>query len=542
MKHRPNILWFSLEDTSPTFGCHGDPVARTPNLDRIAAEGCVYEQAFAIAPVCAPSRNGVITSRYATANGAQHMRTGHGTTLDPAAPMPYACVPPPHVKAFTEYLRIAGYFCTNNLKTDYQFGTPTSAWDCSGETAHWRQRAPGQPFFAVFNPTNTHESSQWPQADESLSVDPAAVTVPPFLPDTPEVRQSIARHYTQLAVSDAKLGRLLAELEADGLRDDTLIFIWSDHGMGLPRFKRWPYDSGLRVPMIVRAPGLIQPASRNRELISLIDLGSTVLALAGVDRPVHFHGRVFLGPDRDAPRETVFGTRDRYDTCYDKMRTVRDARYRYVRNAYPQLEREIYVPYRNRHPAMQALWAAAATGTLEGAQQWFAPGPRRAEELYDCERDPWELNNRIDDPALRPVRDRLRAELDAWQQRYDPWFDTAEADMVRQWYPNGQQPTTAPPRAVALGPKNPGIDQLPATADLTGPVLIQLVGGTEGASVEYRLETGAAPADPDASAPVLWQLYRGPMPLPAGVHRLRSRAIRYGYRPSEESVWTLNVS
>lgn len=541
MNTRPNILWFSLEDTSPHFGCHGDPLAKTPHLDRIAAEGCVYEQAFSIAPVCAPSRNGVITCRYATANGAQHMRTSHHVFFDPALPMPYACVPPPHVKAFTEYLRTAGYFCTNNLKTDYQFGNPSSAWDMCGDTAHWRRRAPGQPFFAVFNPTNTHESSQWPKDDETLTVDPSAVTVPPFLPDTPEVRKSIARHYTQIAISDAKLGALLAQLEEDGLRENTLIFIWSDHGMGLPRFKRWPYDTGLHVPLIVRAPGLVPAASRNRELVSLIDLGATVLALAGVDRPAHLHGRVFLGPERDAPREVVFGTRDRYDACYDKMRTVRDARYRYVRNAYPQLEREIFVPYRNQHPAMHAVWSAAADGSLAGAQQWFAPGPRRAEELYDCEQDPWQIDNRIDDPSLRAVRDRLRAELDAWQARHDPWFDTSEADMVRQWYPGGQQPVTAAPVAVALGQHHPGLDLLPASSELTAPVLVQLVGGTEGASVEYRLEPDAkAPEDP-ATDLVLWQLYRGPFHLPPGIHRLRARAVRYGYQPSAESMWMLSV-
>lgn len=539
---RPNILWFSLEDTSPTFGCHGDPHARTPNLDRIAAEGCLYENAFAIAAVCAPSRNGVITGRYATANGAHHMRTGHGADrrLDPAAPFPYECVPPPHVKAFTEYLRAAGYFCSNNDKTDYQFGVPSSVWDSHSARAHWRQRAPGQPFFAVFNPTVTHESGHWPHDNETISVDPAKLTLPPFIPDTPETRLALARHYENLSRSDARLGQLLAELEADGLLETTIIFIWSDHGMGFPRHKRWPYDTGLRVPLIVRAPGLLAPGSRSSELVSLIDLGPTVLALAGVDRPSHLHGRVFFGPHRDAPRDHVFGARDRYDESFDKMRTVRDARYRYIRNAYPNLEREIFVPYRNRHPAMQEIWTRAAEDSLDGAQAWFAPVPRRAEELYDTHTDPWETNNLIDDPALRPVRDRLRAELDAWQARHDPWHDISEADMVRSWHPDGKQPATAAPVAIPLGRLHPGLAPLlpsPETA-LTGPVLLQLACGTEGASIEYQLFPYNRPPAPDA----FWTLYAGPLRLPSGRHTLRARAIRYGYKPSLAAEWQFAIT
>ena len=533
MKRRPNILWFSLEDTSPIFGCYGDPVARTPNIDRIAREGCVFEKAFSTAAVCAPSRNGVITGRYATANGAHHMRCSHHDKLDPAAPFPYASVPPPHVKAFTEYLRAAGYFCTNNLKTDYQFGDPTTAWDLRGADAHWRRRGDQQPFFAVFNPTNTHESSQWPSDAKIPDIDPAQLRLPPFLPDTPEVRLALARQYHQIAVSDAKLGILLEELAADGLLEDTVIFIWSDHGMGLPRFKRWPYDSGLHVPLIIRAPGQIDAGSRSDELVSLLDLAPTVLALADMDRPAHFHGRVLCGPQREAPPQHVFASRDRYDESYDKIRSVRDDRYRYLRNAYPNLEREIFIPYRNRHPAMQELWSRAAAGSLEGAQTWFAPGPRRAEELYDTQSDPWEIENRIDDPSLREVRDRMRSALDQWQQRHDPWHDVSESDMVRAWHGGGGQPATAEPVAVALGKHHAGLEILPNESHLISPVLIQLVAGTEGSSIEYRL---------DPAKDSLWTLYCGPFPLGSGSRSLEARAVRYGYQPSSTASWTFTVT
>ena len=533
----PDILWFSLEDTSPIFGCHGDPVARTPNLDRIAAEGRLYQNAFSTAPVCGPARNGIITGRYPTANGAHHHRSGHNAALrlDPNCPLPYQCVPPPQVKAFTEYLRAAGYFCSNNVKADYQFGEPSSIWDSHSDEAHWRQRASGQPFFAVFNPMRTHESCQW-ASDEALTVDPSNLVLPPFLPDTPEVRLTLARQYHRLAISDAQLGELLAELKDDGLLENTIVFIWSDHGMGLPRYKRWPYDTGLRVPLIVRAPGLLAPGERSQELVSTIDLGTTVLALAGVDRPSHLHGRVFLGPHRDTPRDYVFGSRDRYDESYDKMRTVRDARYRYIRNAYPNLEREIYNPYRNRHPAMQEIWSRAATGMLQGDQNWFAPGPRRAEELYDTVSDPWELNNLIDDASLREIRDGLRAKLDAWQDHYDPWFDVPESEMVYRWWPGGIQPVTAAPKAIALGPGQPGLETLSETSgsgeaiSLSAPVLLQLTCGTEGASIEYQL-------DPSPDQTDRWTLYTGAFPLVPGKRLVRARAIRYGYKPSAAVEW-----
>jgi N-sulfoglucosamine sulfohydrolase len=530
---RPNILWFSLEDTSPRFGCHGNRTARTPNIDRIAAEGCLYENAFAIAPVCAPARNGIITARYATSNGAQHMRAGHVSSFEPAAPMPYECVPPPHVKAFTETLRAAGYFCSNNEKTDYQIGLPPSIWDSHSAQAHWRERDEGQPFFAVFNPMGTHESGQWPKEGEVIVTDPDALELPPFLPDTPEVRLALARQDDNIAQADQLLGKLLRDLEEDDLLEDTIIFIWSDHGMGLPRFKRWPYDTGLRVPLIVRAPGLVEAGMRSEELISTIDLGPTVLALAGLDRPVSFHGRNFLGPNRDEPREVVFGTRDRYDELYDKMRSVRDRRYRLVRNFYPNLEREIHLPYRNRNPAMVEIWKRAAGGTLEGAQQWFDPGPRRPEELYDLEADPWELENRIDDPSLREVRDRLRRELDEYARLYDPWFDMPEREMVRQWYPDGKQPETAAPAVVVHTPEEIGVVLEDEMATVASPCLLQLVCGTEGASIEWRLAT-----DPEDR----WRLHTGSLRLPPGEYVLSVRGIRYGYKVSKTTVRRVSVA
>ena len=302
----PNVLWIVAEDHGPHHGSYGDAYAVTPNLDRLAAEGARFTRAFAVTPVCAPARSGIITGMYPTSIGSHHMRS--------------TAVPPPHVKGFTERLRAAGYFTTNNAKTDYNFSpwlptetrravreAPLGLWDQNGEHAHWRNRAPGQPFFSVFNLGASHEG-QVRMPDDRFAErtarlapkarhDPASAPLPPYYPDTPEVRRDIARYYDLVTVMDAAAGEILAALEADGLADDTVVFFYGDHGWGLPRGKRWVYDSGLRVPLLVRWPGRIEPGTVRSDLVSFIDFAPTLLSLAGVAVPAHMQGRVFLGDD-----------------------------------------------------------------------------------------------------------------------------------------------------------------------------------------------------------------------------------------------------
>ena len=236
---RPNILWVSCEDISPRLGCYGDSVADTPNLEKLASEGMRFDNCFTTSPVCAPVRSGIITGMYPTTIGTHNMRTSHeGRTKE--LPTPYQTCPPPHVKAFPEYLRAAGYYCTNNAKTDYQFAdfsyTPITIWDESSNKAHWKNRPDkNQPFFAVFNDTQTHESQTWQEPEKT---DPASVQVPPYYPDTLPVRKSIARLYDQIHKMDTKAGQLLKELEEEGVADNTIVFFWGDHGDGLPRGKR----------------------------------------------------------------------------------------------------------------------------------------------------------------------------------------------------------------------------------------------------------------------------------------------------------------
>ena len=341
---RPNIVWISNEDMSPKLGAYGDTMARTPVLDRLARESVRYTRAFTTAPVCAPSRAAIITGMYQTAIGAQHMRTTEDRV--PELPGPYLAVPPFYVKAFPEYLRAAGYYTTNRAKTDYQFGVPFTIWDGLGPNAHWRNRADkSQPFFSVFNLEVTHESQIFPSSParkgKPLVTDPAEIQVPPYYPDTPAVREELARVYDNIADMDGQVGAILKQLEDDGLADNTIVFYWSDHGDGVPRAKRSLYDSGLRVPLMIRWPkalgSTVRPGSVSDELVSFIDLAPTVLALAGADIPAHLQGRVLVGPKAAPAPGFVFAARDRMDIEYDMMRSARDARFLYIRNFSPEL-------------------------------------------------------------------------------------------------------------------------------------------------------------------------------------------------------------
>jgi arylsulfatase A-like enzyme len=532
---RPNILWITLEDTSPRFGCYGDALARTPHIDRLAAEGVVYRNAFAVAGVCAPSRSAVITGMYPTFIGAHHMRTEHVNPHTPELPTPYQVVPPPYVKVFTEYLRAAGYYCTNNFKTDYQFASPLTAWDEDGRHAHWRGRKPGQPFFAVFNHMLTHESAMWgdmirkrlyPGLDDVASeTDPDRVTVPPYLPDTPKTRAALAKQYDLLAEADRFVGRLLQELEEDGLKDNTIVFLWSDHGEGLPRAKRWPYDAGIRVPLIVRWPGVLEPGGTSDQLVSLIDLAPTVLSLAGVPVPRHLQGQPFLGPEA-RPREYVYATRDRYDEAYDMVRAVRDRRFKYIRHYYPQQPYMQWIKFSHQHPAFQELWRLELEGRLEGAQRLLLQRSRPPEELYDCEQDPHETRNLAGDPAYREHLERLRAELEAWRAHYDVWGDVPEEQMVERMWPGRVQPQTAAPVFVPINRHEFGIVPC-AEAVFREPTAVMLHCATQGASIAYTTEPGDAPR---------WRLYTGPIVLERGETVIRARAVRLGYRDSEEAV------
>ena len=286
---RPNILWLVAEDFTSTFaGAYGDPLARTPTFDRLAREGILFERAYSTSAVCAPTRASIITGMYAPSLGTQHMRSN--------VPLPA------WLRYFPAYLRDAGYYTTNNAKTDYNAAVLDGTWDRNGAQAHYKDRKPGQPFFAVFNFNESHESSLHKRFP--LTTDPAKVRIPAYLPDTPEVRTDIAQYYDRVSAADAKIGEAIAKLEADGLADDTIIFYYSDHGGVLPRSKRFLYENGTHPALAVRFGKNLQhlapaaPGSRSQELVNFVDLAPTVLSLAGVKAPDYFQGRAFAGAAR----------------------------------------------------------------------------------------------------------------------------------------------------------------------------------------------------------------------------------------------------
>ncbi len=478
------------------------------------------------------------------------MRTGHNSVDRDGMLPPYECVPSHYVRLFTEYLRGAGYYCTNSSKTDYQLRPPFTAWDELSTGAHWRHRPdPEQPFFAVFNPVVTHESGMWPRDYTGTDpytpgfspqvTDPDAVKVPSYLPDTPKTRQAIARLYDNLAVADKFAGEILQQLEEDGLADNTIVVHWSDHGEGLPRHKRWPYDSGIRIPLIVRWPGHIQPGTVSDRLISLIDLGPAMLSAAGLPIPSYMQGKAFLGPQEAPPRETIFASRDRFDSSYDMIRVARDGRFRYMRNYYPATPRINWQAYRNQHPAMQELWRCHVEGTLTEAQQWFFR-PRVAEELYDTENDPDELTNLAGDPRYAETMQRLRTALDEWMEQTGDKGLENEPEMVNRMWPGLKQPQTGRISFIPYTRDNTNFEPI-ETGEVSeqGPLLIQFYCATQGASWGYRLE---GPGRLENERREWWALYTEPLRLAQpGTYTLRAKAIRPGYKESEETSIEIEV-
>jgi N-sulfoglucosamine sulfohydrolase len=533
---RPNILWISNEDMSPHLGVYGDAIARTPVLDRLARESVRYTRAFTTAPVCAPSRAAIITGLYQTTIGAQHMRTTEDRV--PELPGPYLAVPPFYVKAFPEYLRAAGYFTSNRAKTDYQFGDPFTIWDERGASAHWRNRPDKtQPFFSVFNIMVTHESQIFPSSPartgKARVTDPAAILVPPYYPDTPAVREELARMYDNIADMDTQVGEILAELDADGLADDTIVFYWSDHGDGVPRAKRSLYDSGLRVPLMIRWPkalgSTVIPGSVRDELVSFIDLAPTVLALARVAVPAHLQGRVLIGPGAAPPPERVFAARDRMDIEYDMMRSARDTRFLYIRNFAPELPYAGHITYRNQSAIMQDWLRLQAERTLTGPAALWMRTHRPAEELYDTEADPHQIHDLSAEPAHRAVVERLRNAVTDWMARSGDQGLINEAEMIQRMWPGGVQPETAPPYIVPR--RTTEAPARPLSLKIDGPTEVVLYVPTQGASIGYTFEEGPAPR---------WRLYTGPILVDRPM-TVRAKAIRYGYKESVETRMTFTI-
>lgn len=399
---RPNILWLISEDTSPDFGCYGHPLVQSPTLDRLAGEGRRYNAAFAAAPVCSAARSAMMTGMYQTSIGAHNHRSHRddGYTL------------PAPARVFTEYFREAGYFVSNGQgtnwekpgKTDFNFQAPNPF-----DGTDWRQRRPGQPFVAQYNFSMTHREFA---RDPERPIDPARVDLPPYYPDTSLLRRDWADYLESAQVLDRQIDTLLNRLAEDGLADNTIIVYHGDHGQAHVRGKQWLYDSGIRVPLIVRMPDGRGAGTVSEDLVSLLDLAPTMMQWAGIDVPNHLHGRPL---DGDTPRNHLVCARDRCDETVDRIRCVRTKQFKYIRNFHPDRPYLQFNAYKKKqYAATSVLELWQEEGRLTEAQRPFMAATRPEEELYDLAADPHEVKNLAKDPGHEKLLRDLRARLDRW--------------------------------------------------------------------------------------------------------------------------------
>lgn len=424
----PNIVLIVGEDMGTELRCYDDGNAITPNMDRLAAQGARFTRCFTHAPVCAPSRSGLITGRYPTSIGTHHMRS---TLLKP----------PP---LFTDYLKKAGYTIawptkTSYGKTDFNFAVPPKAF---AVVTDWTKDIPNKPFFGFYNITTSHESqirapaARFAKNTERLKPaerqDPAKMKLPAYYPDTPEVRRDLANYYELVTAVDYQVGVVLDALEKAGIADNTVVFLTGDHGRGLPRSKRWVYNQGTHVPLIVRWPGHIKPGTVRDDLICFLDFAPTMLALAGVDAPKEMQGQIILGPKKAPERKYLFAARDRMDETYDRIRGVRDKHYQYVRNFEPDLPYAQRIAYMELMPTMQVWRKLHAEGKLNTIQDQFFAATKPREELYDVDADPDEVHNLASDPKYKDKLVELRTALDRWMEETKDLGAVPERELIKR--------------------------------------------------------------------------------------------------------------
>ena len=519
-----NVVWISCEDMGPILGSYGNDLIKTPNIDKLASEGVRYTNAYSTAGVCAPSRFSIITGMYSARLGAHNMRTGNyhnyktpeqvsyrkniGVLDTEGKNIPeYEVVTPTYVKPFTEILRNNGYYCANNFKCDYQFNTPFTAWDEVSATVSYRDAPKDKPFFYVWNSLLTHESRIWERSNQPLSVNPQDITIPSYFPDIPEVRNDIARKYSNIEEMDKKVGELLIQLEEDGLLESTIIMFWSDHGGNLLRQKRAVGNSGLNVPLIIRYPNKKDAGKVDERIVSLMDLGPTVLSLLGIKPPKYYDGKAIAGQYEQSPRKYVFGTADRFDESIDMQRSVLDGRYVYIKNFMPEKPLIYRNKYREQINMNSKLIQMDSLNKLEGDAKYIFMKTKPNEEFYDLLNDPYEVNNIIDDTKQADRINDFRVALENWQREINDQGFIAENKLVESFWPNMIQPVT----------KNVEFKNI-------GDGLYELTSITNGASIGYQIDEKIGTSS--------WNLYNKPIRI-GNNQKIVARAIRIGYKASE---------
>ncbi len=541
-----NIIWLVIEDMSPTLALYGDDTVTTPNIDSLAKEGVVYTNVFSTSGVCAPSRAAIATGVYPTSMGANNMRTS-SNTQETGLPK-YEAVPPVNAKMLSQLMREAGYFTTNNYKTDYQFTAPDSAWNENGVYAHWRHRPSNQPFFSVFNFTTTHESGLFEpygirkieqrhyysdNAEKIANLPTEALVktdkehtpvhiskdthfpVPPYLPDTPVVQHDLWKMYNNLVETDKQIGAILKLLKEDGLYDNTIIVFYSDHGGPLPRQKRLIYDSGLKVPMVIRFPDGEKAGTIDEQLISFVDFAPTALDMAGISQPDYMQGRSFISQGTPQ-REYIHAAADRFDAITDRIRAVRSKCYKYIRNYQPDTPYYLPVAYREKIPTMQELLSLEKASKLTPDQkQWFRTN-KRVNELFDVCRDPHELSNLANIENYKPVLNQLEHEMDRWLVEINDDPLLPERELIKKlWKGSDVQPKTS----------------APVFKERNGKITI--TSNTPGAVISYRIRR-------DEGSVSGWRPYTQAIAVDQG--EIEANAHRIGFQKSISNIFHINHS
>ena len=510
---RPNIIWLVAEDQSPDFfPMYGDSTISLPNIESLSLDGVVFTNAYTPVPVCAPTRSAIITGMYPTTLGTHNMRTYNAYTTEnqPEIGIPsYSPLVPDGVKMFTEYLRKEGYYCTNNAKEDYNFKAPESGWDESSTSAHWRNRPKDAPFFSVFNFNVCHESGIWKQGEEELYVSPDSISVPPYFPDNDVIRHDLAVNYSNLKRLDEELGKIINQLKEDGLYENSIIFFYGDHGGPFPRYKRALYDTGIKLPLVIKFQDNLKKSNYDDRLISFIDFAPTLLSWAGITPPKVMQGKAQFGVYRDSTESNyVFASSDRFDEMYDKLRAVRTKRFKYIRNYNPEISNALAVKYREQIPMMQNMMTLRALGKLDSLPSLWFRTPKPEEELYDMENDPFELVNLSNQVQFQDTLVHLRKVLNTWIKETNDLGRTPEKDLITMWLPNGEQPKLKPLQMVEKGEE------------------INLISEKSDATIIWK-----EPGD------VSWHIFS--KPLNKNVSFI-AKAVRIGYTDSDDLLYSID--
>ena len=437
---KPNIVWLVAEDQSQYFfPFYGDNSVTLPNISQLLENGIVYDGMNSPYPVCAPARSAIITGMYPNSIGTGNMRAYHynrtvRTDNESILGFPYySSKLAEQIKPFTQILRENGYYTTNNSKMDYNFKLREDAWDESSKEASWEKRNKDQPFFSVFNFGVTHESQIWLRDKQELKVDPNDLSVPPFFPNDSLTRHALAVNYSNLVEMDKQMGEIIDKLKDQGLYENTYIFFYSDHGGPFPRHKRAIYDTGSKVPLVIKFPKRIKvKEKRNYNFLNFIDFAPTILSIVGLEIPKVYQGIAFLGSKKSKnKRNYSYSASDRFDEVTDKIRAVKTKKYKYIRNYDINKPHALNNYYRTQMALMRHLTALNESNLLSAEQKLWFNVPKNLEEFYDLENDPFELNNLIGEKKYSKEIENLRIQLDNWIDQINDPVNIPENELVK---------------------------------------------------------------------------------------------------------------